>query len=168
MRRAENKHGRMIGHAHVHIDKGEMDATKVANFLAEPRRSGQLHLNQRGAHEHNPYAEIKIKIINQTERAIRQTGDAQDFYWPVAVPHAARIYNCCPTWRVLQKVRYVNGERVRPLAPVEKWEKFTDPQGFEGLTRNLRTPLFAEVVGHSPREERRAHTVLVFCATHPV
>ena len=47
---------------------------------------------------------------------------------------------------------------MRPLAPVEKWEKFVDPQGFEGLTRNLRTPLFAKVVGHSPREERRAHT----------
>jgi len=58
LHRAENKHGRIIGH--VHIDKGEMDATKVANFLAEPHRMGQLHMNQRGAHEHNPYAEIKI------------------------------------------------------------------------------------------------------------
>ena len=49
---------------------------------------------------------------------------------------------------------------MRPLAPVEKWEKFVDPQGFESLTRmrNLRTPLFAEVVGHSPKEERKTHT----------
>lgn len=119
---------------------------------------GQLHLNQRGAHEHNPFAEIKIKIVNETERAIRRTGGAQYYYWPVAVPHAVSIHNCCPSWRDLQKGRHVDGKRVRPLAPVEKWEKFTDPQGFQGLTRNLQTPLFAEVVGHNPSEERRAHT----------